>query len=263
MFSVRWFLLVSFLFAGASQVPAPDPQAEVWTSTLQELDRAMARDASTGEVIWLPVSSLETFLNLSSEELAMLGVQEAEQTRYNFAVLNHLRIPQLESEGRLSPSGECRPPFSKHSESFYLTQEEATSAEPLATIRGLVERAESVAVLQINSVEQGFSRGLLRRRLLASVQADLNPQPTFLDSAVEVQILQDTFDVQLRGTRICERRPGYYEPQPGDEVLVLGRYLPETREFLVANLFEIQGGLVLPQPYSFLQQEPLALGDLE
>lgn len=262
MFSVRWIFLASVLFAGAAQAPSSDSQAEVWTSALQELHHAMERKEETGEITWLPVSRLDTFLSLSPEELAKVGVPAGVQTRYQTAVSNYLRTRQLEVEGRLPSTTECRPPYSKHNERRYLTEEETTSVEPLATIGDLVQRAESVAILQINGTEQGFSGGLLRRRLLAHVKTDLNPRSTFLDTAIEVQVLLDTFDVHLLGTRICRQRPGYYEPQPGDEVLVLGRYLAETREFMVANLFEVKDGWVIPQPYSFLKQQALAVGEL-
>lgn len=235
-----------------------------------KLEAGMERNLDLERLDWLPARHFEVFASLSAEELQQLGVTPGEQEKLRGVLEARLQAARAFASREQIDLHGCLPIYiSCPGDSAYVLPEEMQAREPSVTIEQLINRSHVAVLLRISETEPG----LLGRELVTRVRGEavefLHVDETLKDSAIEtrrgatVEYFTPQFDFKIAETRLCTRPagPAFLQADVGDLVLLLGTPR-NSASYYLNNVFPVSNGIVQPQPYDFLAQQPFALDQI-
>lgn len=271
MQNISSLLVIIALFHLITATSAQEGAAQAnWTAELQLLDREIERHPETGELKWLPTRFIDTFLQLSPEELNLLSIEATQQEKIRHEA-NSKRWAQLRefAAGRLDSEG-CRPAPESWTTgpTALILPSELRKLQPMPTIDQLIERAYVALVLEVSNIESGIgSTGVFATRIegqiveLLHVTEELSDKKLITGRGEQVEYYTREYDFTFDDLRVCAKRPedsGFFREEIGDLVLLFGA--PNTvRSYIVQKIFPIEDGVVEPQPYPFVVQQSMVL----
>lgn len=249
----------------------PTAQAAL-NEELVALDREIQREPETGQVTWLPVSSVATFLDLRKDDLDLLGIEFDEQERIRETLSSKMRTQGRILEIGGADSAGCRlaPETWTTGPTAMILPSELEGRDPMPTARQLVERSYVAVLLEITSIESGIgASGILVTRIEGRIIRRIHVADELLEKGLKVQIgaviqyYSREFDFEFDGFRLCAKRSeqsGFYREAEGDTILFFGVPLTES-SYVVEKIFPVVDGVVQPQPYQLVAQQTVTLDE--
>lgn len=141
------------------------------------------------------------------------------------------------------------------------------------SLEEVISKADLAFVGEVLSTETFFSYRRFKTRVYVQVDEAWSPAPSTLGEGKIVRYTTLDYDLMAGGERLCTAPREGTLPSPGEKLLFLGfpiensvrnkAHLPES-ELAVTNFFRIDGSLVVPTPYLFLQDaKPQPLSRLQ
>ncbi len=262
-------LLLLLQHPDGTSVEASEQQV-VWTDELHVLDAVVQRDIESGRVEWLPASVIESFLTLTQAELDLLGMKAEMQKEMQEILGLSDRTTLL--GGDQSDSGDCvsaRESGTMGPTSLILPTE-VEGLAPRPTIAQLVDRSYLAVVLKITGIEAGVhGSGRLATRVVGEVLTFLHVDDALsgeslsTNKGASIEYFTRDYDLTVGEIRLCAERQdnGFFKEEIGDTVLLLG--VPRgSASYQVVKIFPVVDGVVQPQPYEYVVEQPLVLGEI-
>ncbi|MDY7093578.1 MAG: hypothetical protein SX243_11470 [Acidobacteriota bacterium] len=216
--------------ASAEIVPRDfDPPPFVSQEGVESVSAALETKSYSPEAFDLPVATVNELARTIRSTLAFKRV--------------NLEEGQLTGEG-------CFRYWPAHSEMRY------ASRDRMSRLEEMVEAAqeEDVVLGRVISVEPGFYGGNFVTRIELKPRRPCGSIDGTQEDREPVTMYLDQYDLTLGQERVCMVRPGFYFPQEGDDLLVLGLMVnPKARILAPANYFQVVDREVRLQPLDFVE----------
>ncbi|MEM9293868.1 MAG: hypothetical protein AAGD01_19475 [Acidobacteriota bacterium] len=206
---------------------------------------------------------------LLTQEYEALGDQPGFITSDQMA---HRRVTDLirrVKEAKSLDEDGCVRPFSdRHREGVYQKPPD-TFEYPLRgyhqTPLDLVEKAPEILLVEVEGTEAGVLSGELGTVVKFRVLEWLKRDPEFDELGNPSYFLASDTWLEVDGELYCQRRENVSRPAPGDQMVLFGFRFEKVRSlFWTGNVFPVDQGIILPQPYLLMSQGlPVSLESLK
>ncbi len=129
----------------------------------------------------------------------------------------------------------------------------------VSPLEEVVKRARAVLRSRVTEVRDGYVGWGLGTLVTIEVIENLGPDFAAASSGDTLHYLDRRFDLDLGEARLCGVRPGFFEPTPGDEILILSApQVPSSQKdrFRPSLIFPIRDDQILRQPYGYVSLPP-------
>lgn len=211
----------------------------------QELKGRYGVDAD-GKPEFFSPEQLETLLAKQGDETVLPELSKETKERAVSSIsflMNSFERSRL--EGRLNDRG-CSTSLGIYHKPLFILDGD----EEQLSFRELVERAEIAVVAEVISARSGLVSG--SGGTLVHLRAIENVKNRGVLPFEEIYYKSLEYDFKVNGQVICRLRDHFYHEQAGDVVLLIARSGASPRTVLPYGVFEVVGGVVMPQPYEFL-----------